>query len=126
MVTGRVVAADEILKPIVEILVYGQPNARARVQVVVDTGFTEQLTLPKHAIDALKLRFEFEEKLTMANNEPITFDAYTALIEWNGRTREVKVYMADGDPLIGMAILRDHDLHIRAIPNGSISITPVD
>ena len=125
MVTGRVVASEAILKPAVELLVHGQSNARARVQVVVDTGFTEHLTLPAYAIDALNLQFAFEEKLTMANNEPMTFDAYTASIEWNGRLREVKVYLAEGDPLIGMAILRDHDLHVRAVPNGPVSIDPI-
>ena len=61
----------------------------------------------------------------MANDDQIFFDVYTALIDWNGQRRQVEVHSADGDPLIGMAMLRDHDLHVRAIPDGPVSIEPV-
>ena len=125
MVTGRVVAQGAILKPFAELLVYGQSSTRARVQAVIDTGFTQHLTLPSHAIAALNLKFAFEEKLTMANDDQIFFDVYTALIDWNGQRRQVEVHSAEGDPLIGMAMLRDHDLRVRAIPDGPVSIEPV-
>ncbi len=125
MVTGRVIAHGANLQPVAEVFVYGQSNTRARVQAVVDTGFTQHLTLPVNAITTLNLEFAFKEKLTMANDEPINIDVYTASIDWDGRTRQVEVHSAEGDPLIGMAMLRDHDLHIRAIPDGSVSIEPL-
>ncbi len=126
MVAGRVVAQQSALKPTVELLVYGQSRNRARVQAVVDTGFTEQFTLLAHAISTLNLVFAYEEKLTMANGETITFDVYYASLEWDGKMREVKIHLADGDPLIGMAMLRDHDIHIRATPDGPVSIQPLN
>ena len=101
------------------------PNTRARVHAVVDTGFTQHLTLPERAIKALNLRFAFDEKMTMANDEPIEIEVYTASIDWNGFTRQVEIHRAEGDPLIGMAMLRDHDLHVRAVPNGPVSIDPI-
>ncbi len=125
MVTGRVVASEATLKPVVELHVYGRSGNRARVQAVVDTGFTEQLTLPAYAVDALNLPFVFDEKLTMANDESITFDVFIASIDWGGRLREVKVHLAEGAPLIGMDMLRDYDLHVRAVPEGLVSIQPV-
>ena len=125
MVTGRVIARGEILQPVAELFVYGQSDTRAHVHAVVDTGFTQHLTLPEHAITALKLRFAFEETLTMANDEPIEFDVYHASVDWNGATRTIEIHRAEGDPLIGMAMLRDHDLHVRAVPNGPVSIDPI-
>ena len=125
MVTGRVIAHGKTLQPVVEVIVHGSSNQRARVQAVVDTGFTQYLTLPAHAIAALNLQFAFEEKLTMANGESININAYTALMEWGGRTRQVEIHSAEGDPLTGMAMLRDHDLYIRAVPDGTVRIDPV-
>ena len=125
MVAGRVISHNANLKPVVELLVYGHSEARARVQAIVDTGFTEQLTLPANAISKLGLPFEHEENLTMANDQPVTFQAFNARVEWNGQIREVKVLEAEGDPLIGMAMLRDHDLHIRAITDGNVSIESI-
>ncbi len=125
MVAGRVVARGAILKPFAELFVYGQSNTRARVQAVIDTGFTQHLTLPTHAIDALNLEFAFEEKLTMANDDQIDVEVYIGSIDWNGQRRQVEIHRAEGDPLIGMAMLRNHDLHVRAIPDGPVSIEPV-
>ncbi len=125
MVTGRVIEREGVMLPVAEVFVYGQSATQARVRAVVDTGFTQHLTLPEHAIRALNLRFAFEETLKMANDEPIEFAAYHASVNWNGENRKVEVHRAEGDPLIGMAMLRDHDLHIRAIPDGPVSITPV-
>ena len=125
MVSGRVVASGATLKPVVELHVYGPSENGARVQAVVDTGFTEQLTLPAYAVAALNLPFVFDEKLTMANDESTTFDVFIASINWDGQLRAVKVHLAEGDPLIGMDILREPELHIHAIPDGRVNIEPV-
>lgn len=113
------------MKPVAELFVHGQSDTRARVRAVVDTGFTQHLTLPEHAIRSLNLRFAFEETLILANDEPIEFTAYHASVAWNGVQRKIEVHRAEGDPLIGMAMLRDHDLHIRAIPDGEVSVNPI-
>lgn len=125
MVTGQVVASEATLKPVIELHVYGPSGNKARVQAVVDTGFTEELTLPAYAVNALNLPFVFDEKLTMANDEATTFDVFIASIDWNGRVRTIKIHLTEGDPLIGMAMLRDHDLHVRAIPDGLVSVKPI-
>ncbi len=125
MVTGRVNAYGANLQPVAEVFVYGQSNTRARVQAVVDTGFTQHLTLPVGAISTLNLEFAFKEKLTMANDEPINTDVYTASIDWGGRKRQVEIHATEGDPLIGMAMLRDHDLHVRVVPDGLVNIDPL-
>ena len=125
MVTGRVIAHGATLQPFAEIPVYGRSNAKAIVQAIVDTGFTGYLTLPTHAVRVLGLQFAIEEEMTLANGEPISFDVYSAAIEWNGQLRRVRVHSSEGDPLIGMAMLRDHDLHVRAIPNGPVTIDPL-
>ena len=125
MVAGRVIAHGASLQTVAEVFVYGQSNTRARVQAVVDTGFTQHLTLPVGAITTLNLEFAFKEMLTMANDEPINTDAYTASIDWGGRKRQVEIHATEGDPLIGMAMLRDHDLHVRVVPDGPVNIDPL-
>ena len=121
MVAGRVIAHGASLQTVAEVFVYGQSNTRARVQAVVDTGFTQHLTLPVGAITTLNLEFAFKEMLTMANDT----DVYTASIDWGGRKRQVEIHATEGDPLIGMAMLRDHDLHVRVVPEGPVSIAPI-
>ncbi len=125
MVVGRVDAHGSILRAVTEVFVYGRSSMRARVQAVIDTGFSEFLTLPPHAIRALGLRPEYEESLVLANGQTTKLVVYAASIDWDGHMREVKVLESDGDPLIGMKMLRDHDIHIRAVPDGPVSIEPV-
>ena len=125
MVTGRVVGNETVLKPSVELIVYGRSSVRARVRAVVDTGFNGFLTMPIRAVQDLDLQFVIEEELSMANGVTVKFKVFSAVVDWGGSMRRVRVHSAEGDPLIGMEMLRDHDLHIRAIPNGNISIQSV-
>lgn len=71
------------MRSVVEVVVHGSPNKRVRVKAVVDTGFTQHLTLPAHAIAALDLQFAFEEQLTMANDESVKIDVYTVVFPSN-------------------------------------------
>lgn len=125
MVAGRVIASEAILQPIVELLIYGQSNTRAHVHAIVDTGFTEQLTLPGYAVDALDLQPDIDEELTMADGEPKNFKVYSATVDWNDQLQPVRVHRAEGAPLIGMAMLRDHDLYVRVVPDGLVNIDPL-
>ncbi len=126
MVTGRVNARGETLQSFVELSVQGSTTTVARVQAIVDTGFTEYLTLPSYAIEALGLTKITDETMTLANGDPIAFEVYSAEVDWDGRNRRVEVHQKDGDPLIGMAMLRNHDLQIRVIPNGPVAIDAID
>ena len=126
MVIGRVDDRGSILRAVTEVLVSGESSLQARVQAVVDTGFSEFLTLPSHAIRALGLVPEYEENLVMANGQTVKMVAYAASIDWDGQAREVKVLESEGDPLIGMAMLRNHDLQIRVIPNGPVAIDAIE
>ncbi len=125
MVTGRVVGNETVLKPSVELIVYGRSSVRARVQAVVDTGFNGFLTMPIRAVQDLDLQFVIEEELSMANGVTVKFKVFSAVVDWGGSMRRVRVHSAEGDPLIGMEMLRDHDLQVRAIPNGTVSIQSV-
>ena len=52
-------------------------------------------------------------------------DAGRGTIVWDGRARRVETEAVDANPLVGMALLRGHDLHIRVLPGGAVSIAPV-
>ena len=125
MVTGRVNAYDQNLQPQIVLRVLGQGGTTARLEAVVDTGFTEYLTLPSDLIRKLMLNLVSIREFTLANGATHSFETYTGTVEWNRKRRQVEIHSSEGDSLIGMAMLRDHDLHVRAVPNGPVSIDPI-
>ena len=49
-------------------------------------------------------------------------DIYAGTVIWDGTPRNTLVEAADTDPLVGMALLHGHDVHIQAIEGGSVVI----
>lgn len=47
---------------------------------------------------------------------------YDARVLWRGRERFVPVYEAEGDPLVGMSLLRGSRLTIEVEPGGDVVI----
>jgi hypothetical protein len=48
--------------------------------------------------------------------------SFHAFVEWHGTPREVIALAADGDPLIGMSLLRGSRLSIDVINGGEVRI----
>lgn len=126
MVHGRVVAYDDALQPQISVTVHGKKDAAATIDAVVDTGFTEYLTLSEDLVRRLGLDLISIRQFTLANGAVQDFETYTATVEWDGVQRQVEIHCSQGDPLIGMAMLRNHDLQIRVIPNGPVAIDAID
>ena len=126
MVTGRVNAYDQNLQPQITLQVFGKGKRSAQLNAVVDTGFTEYLTLLVELIGELTLTLVSIREFTLANGAIHSFETFAGEVDWDGNTRQVEILASDGDPLVGMAMLRDHDLHVRAIPKGPVTIIPID
>jgi predicted aspartyl protease len=73
-------------------------------------------------INALGLPWQSAERFTLADGSDCILDVYLAKVEWDGRVRTILVDEADADPLVGMRLLRGHELkmHIRA--RGKVTI----
>ncbi len=99
------------------------PSARpADLSAVVDTGFNGQLTLPAARITALALPFREEGRYTLADNSVAVTRLYTGEIDWFGNWRRILNAEMDGDPLLGMGMLRGFHLGVDVIPGGRVEI----
>ena len=92
------------------------------VAVVIDTSFTGHLTLPPGAVRSLSLGERGFVDVELADGGTATLGAYEAFVLWHGRPRRVPVYQADGDPLLGMSLLRGSTLIVEVVPGGTVEI----
>jgi predicted aspartyl protease len=118
---GVVTAAREA---IVRLRLYGSQGLDTDVDAVLDTGFTEYLTLPLSWITMLALPYLFTDHVTLADGSMVPVDLYEGIINWNGQDRAVTVHCLEGTPLIGMALLFDHLLTAQVIDGGLVTIAP--
>jgi len=93
-----------------------------QIEVVLDTGFSGSLTLPPPVIVALGLPFRSRGSALLADGSQTEFDIHAATIAWDGAPRNILVEAADTDPLVGMGLLYGHDIHIRAVDGGHVTI----
>ena len=125
MVTGRVIRLGSSLRAAVELKILGDNQSQIRAFATIDTGFTDDLSLPTNAISALGLRRIGAVEVELGGGDRRTFNAYEATIAWQGQLRAVRVHEAEGLPLIGMGLLEGNDLHVRAIQDGDVKIERV-
>ena len=93
-----------------------------QMEAILDTGFNGSLTLPPAMIAGLGLRWRTRGLVTLANGTEDYCDIYAATVIWDGRPRNILVEAADTDPIVGMALLYGHDLHIQVVEGGRVVI----
>ncbi len=60
------------------------------IEGVVDTGFSEFLTIPHKLTEELQLTFDGVDYLILANGEIETFEVYKVTVTWDGCEKKVK------------------------------------
>lgn len=118
MITG-VVQDDEVR---IRLEVRGSAGQSQAVEAVVDTGYTGELTLPFGAIATLGLGWLRMDIATLADGSECTFDVYEAEIVWDGNIRHILIDAADAIPLVGMALLRGHEVRMTVRDGGVVTI----
>lgn len=104
----------------VTIHLLGQPSVT--LEFVVDTGFTEYLTLPQAAITAMRLPFLYSQRAGLADGSDISIAVYAVTILWNGLEREVRVIATGRRPLLGTALLDDQELRAQFRESGLVTV----
>ena len=122
MIVGVVNARTEAT---IRLPVRATDGRQQAVEAVLDTGFNGSLTLPPAVIADLGLHWRTRGLVMLANGTEDHCDIYGATIIWDGRPRNILVEAADTDPLVGMALLYGHDLHMQVIEGGSVIIEPL-
>lgn len=101
---------------VVRLRVRGPTGTELDVSAIVDSGFTSSLALPVAAVTALGLVRQSGGSATLADGSVRQFEIYIAHVEWEGKWRPVLVSAVGNEPLVGMRLLRGHDLRIRVEP----------
>ena len=118
MIIG-VVTADEAR---IRLTVRGYQGREQQVEAVIDSGYTGALTLPPALISLLGLRWQSTQRATLADGSTCVFQVYVGKVIWDGKVRRILVDEANADPLIGMRLLRGHELKMQVRYRGKVTI----
>lgn len=122
MISGSVNAN---LEAVIWVKVYGPSGLAAGLEAVVDTGFDSYLTLPHHLIDSLGLPQEAPVEVTLADGRIDHMDFFNGTIWWDGQALDIPILRTDGDPMVGMALLRGYRLTVDVVDGGTVTIEPL-
>lgn len=95
------------------------------IEFVVDTGFTDYLTLPSSAVDAMGLNFIYDLPVNLADDSNAVVSVYKATILWHGNERDIRVFATGRRPLLGTALLKGSEFYSQFFENGQVSISEV-
>ncbi len=99
------------------------PSGRAwEIEAVVDTGFSEFLTMPAELARGLGLAFGGVTSMILADGKQRDFEYFNATEMWDGSPRSVRAHVADGTPLIGMRLLHGHSVNVEVLEGGRVEI----
>lgn len=92
------------------------------IEFVIDTGFTDYLCLPPEAVALLNLPFRYDMPANLADDSEVVLPVHTATILWNGEEQEVRVLATGSRPLVGTALLEEHELSVQFTQGGLVQI----
>ncbi|HZO87183.1 MAG TPA: hypothetical protein VFB38_02510 [Chthonomonadaceae bacterium] len=101
MIAGQVTANRQALIPLE---VYGPSGQKEDVSAIVDTGFTEALTLSSTTIGNLALTYQYDTVMVLGDGNSVQMSAYKGTVIWDGQPQTVLVYESDAT-LVGMSLL---------------------
>lgn len=96
-----------------------------RVEAVVDTGFNGYLALPSGVLEQLGFTATESVDMGLATDLIVTVDSFEGIVLWRGERRSVEILEAEGDPLIGTALLWGSQLSAEMTDNGAATIGPL-
>jgi clan AA aspartic protease len=118
MTTGAVQSDEASIR----LKIKGRRRREQEVEAVIDSGFTGALTLPPALITTLGLRWRSVDRATLADGSTCVFQVYIGNLLWDGKIRSILVAEADADPLVGMRLLRGHELKMQVRAGGKVTI----
>jgi predicted aspartyl protease len=88
MILGNVNATREA---IIQVAIVGDNKRLRSVSAVIDTGFTEDLTLPKAIIDELGFTIRGIQEVILGDGSLQTFEMYGGSAIWDGQMKRVEI-----------------------------------
>jgi predicted aspartyl protease len=119
-------AVNHNLELVVRVRVHGLTGPAHPLEFIIDTGFEGQLSLPALVVTAMGMPFVQQILTRQADGNVVPAPAHRAVVEWDGAIRIVDVVASSGGlALLGMDMLRNHDLRARCQVGGLIEIEKV-
>lgn len=100
----------------------GTDGGAEEVEAVIDTGFDGELTLPEGTIRRLGYPYAGSAGGTLADGGEVQFNYHEGRVLWHRQALSVVVIAAEGQPLVGMALLRGSRLQMDVEPGGEVVI----
>ncbi len=102
--------------------VHGGEGQVASLEATVDTGYDGFLTLPKSIVEELDLSYLGPARAALGDGNEVRMDVFVAAVQWEGGPRDVLVLEAEGEVLVGMAMLVGSRLTMDVEEDGVVSI----
>ena len=93
------------------------------VEARIDTGFSEDLTLPGTAIRTLGLQRVDRANYRIGDNTFATFNTYAARIRWHDQIRKIMVLESEVFPVVGVGLLWGNNLSVDFRHHGDVKIS---
>jgi clan AA aspartic protease len=119
MIQGEV---NPFLEAVIAVTVIGRGGDRLTVEAVVDTGFSDYLTLAPTEIISLALVYAGVVRGQLADGTTTGLRAYRGRVIWDGQERGVEVLEGSETPLVGMQMLHGFGLTMRVVDGGGVQI----
>ena len=123
MIVGRVTGTPEA---VVAVEPRGPEGHQTHVQAILDTGFTDYLTLPRTVISELRLLPMDTLECQLADGRVVALESFQVVVMWDGTPREVLALAAAGEPLLGMSLLYGSRVVITVLAGRELTIEPIE
>lgn len=118
MITGTVME-DQAL---IHLKVRGSQGQEQEVEALIDTGYSEFLTLAPALVAALGLRWRRLDRTILADGSECIFDVYDGQVMWDGKLCRVFVSELGPTALVGMKLLNGYELKMQVHSGGKVTI----
>lgn len=110
------------MEPIVSVDLIDDNGYRWRREVVIDTGFSGDLTLPAEFIHELGLTLAGQVDATLADGQTVETNQYMATAVWDGEHLAVDVMESSNQFLLGTNLFRGRTLTVQMWEGGDVVI----
>ena len=106
----------------IRIVMRSSGRQETQVEAVIDTGFNGFLTLPSQFITNLALPFAGTTCATLGDGSEAYLDVFEATVLWDNQERDIVVFAAEGEALVGMSILSGYRVTLEIEDGGAVTI----
>ena len=89
---------------------------------ILDSGFEGDLTLPPDLLPGLDMSYAGELPFALADLTLRTRPVYQILLEWQGEERIAAIVAMEGNPLLGVGLLRGNLVQMEMDEGGEVTV----